>query len=109
RQMLRDRNPRYAGGDRLKLSADLRRSVRFQVKGIEVRRPAVVEDEDAGLGAATGRRCLSRGAIARRCPQAVCPQQPAKAKCADSQKLTPWKAVAQTNAPSEEGKHGDIL
>src|SRR6266446_2417758 len=47
RQMLCDRDARYAGGDRLELAPNLLGRVRLQVPDVQVRRAAVIEDEDA--------------------------------------------------------------
>ena len=50
--MFGDGDARHAGGGRLEFAADLRRGVRLEVEGFEVRRAAVLVNEDAGLGGA---------------------------------------------------------
>ena len=47
RQVLADPDARHARRDRAELAADLARGVRLHVPGVEVARPAVVEDQDA--------------------------------------------------------------
>src|SRR5262245_41477433 len=97
RQVLRDSRAGNAGGNGLKLAADFRRRVGFQVPNVEVRRSAVVEDEDTGLrlaevsGARLGYRPSAR--CVRR-TQPVGPQQPGEAETANPHGLAPGNAVA---------------
>src|SRR5262245_5675369 len=82
RQMLTNGNSADPGGYRLEFAANLDRRLRLQVERVQVRRPAIVVDQDTGLGlaeAATGRWTCHRQRSRRRlAAQPVGPHQPWK-------------------------------
>jgi hypothetical protein len=75
-----------------------------------MRRPAVVEDDDARFRfAECARRRASRRSrllgSGRASLQQVRPHEPGEAQPADAQNFTACDAVAQANALTEDGKH----
>ena len=55
RQMLAELQPWHTGRDRLEVTANLGGSIGLQVPGIQVARPAIQEEHDAGLDMGRGR------------------------------------------------------
>src|SRR5260370_16761988 len=49
RQMLRDRDSGDARGSGFELAPDLLGCIGFQIQNVQVRRPAIIEDQDAAL------------------------------------------------------------
>src|SRR5882672_3005035 len=106
-QVLADVDSGHVRGDRMELTADFFRRVGFQIPGFEVRRPAIIKDQDAGLRlaeSAAGGSCLSGAAQGARA-QPIGPQQSGEAQTSNAEQLTPVKAVAKSNAAATNRKH----
>ena len=109
RQMLADGQTWDVRGNGLKFAADFLGSIGFRVPSFKVRRPAVIEDQDAGFGfaetAGRGRPLMistgRRGAAA----QVIRPHQPGKSQAADAKNLASIDAVAQANTATADRKH----
>ena len=91
-QMLGDGDSRHARSSRFELAANFARGIRFQIPNIEVRRPAVIEDDDTGLGFSklSLEGFASDGLWLNCAPGAeqIGPHQPGETQTTDSQSLS---------------------
>ena len=102
RQMLGDRDAGYGGGGRFEFAANLGRRVGLEVQSFKVRRPAVVEDQNARLR--TAEVILGFAGVAGL--QQPRQHEPGEAEPADAERFAARDAVAESNAIAEKGEHG---
>src|SRR5262245_61836186 len=108
RQIFGDGDARDARRHRAKLAANLGRSVRFEVQGVEVRGTAVVVEENASLGAWSSPRTAVRGLSVGATFEPIGKEQAGESEPADSQQLAPGDSVAKPNVRPVDGKHARL-